>query len=170
MSSIRSSCGVFFTKMGWLRRKIRVIPLPHGSGSGEKHVRDRFPKELKAYRRRRNRVHCNLVVMIDGDRLGVEDRIQQLDDECREQGIDPRTRDDMVVICVPTWQIESWIAYLDGQNVDENHQRYPKLLRPRDCQTHVNVLLEMYQGQRESQNPVPDSLVQSCREFGRLRQ
>ena len=158
----------FLVEMGWNKRRIRVIPGPQGKGSAEKHVRENFPKELREYRGRRNRVHCNLAVMIDGDNLGVEGRIQQFDDECKNQGVEPRTSDDKVAIFVPTWRIETWFAYLDGHKVDEGCRSYPRLSRPRDCKRHVEKLSKMCQ-RRKFHPPPPSSLIQSRQEFGRLQ-
>jgi len=152
----------FFSAMGWDKRRIRVIPLP--SKSGEQHVRIHFPKELKAYRTRRHKVRCGLAVMIDGDNQGVVKRIRQLDDECRKHEVEIRNSHEAVAIFVPTWHIESWIACLDGQEVDENRRDYPSLDRPRDCKKHVDELVKMCKQQKLDQ-PAPPSLIRACEEF-----
>ena len=159
----------FLVEMGWDKRKIRTVPPPAGKGSGESHVRVNFPKELKEYRSRRSRVQCRLAVMIDGDKLGVESRIRQLDDECRDQNVGIRTNDDMVAIFVPTWEIETWLAYLGGSEVVESCGSYPRLRRAGDCGTHARELAGMCRGQG-LRPPAPPSLTQACREYERLQQ
>ena len=159
----------FFVELGWNKRKLRTKRAPPGKGSGENFVRVSFPKELAGYRSRRNRVQCRLAVMIDGDNAGVESRIRQLDEECSKQGVDPRTDEDMVAIFVPTWRVETWLAYPVGKEVDESCRGYPQLPRARDCGTHARELAEFCRSRRLPPQ-APPSLSQACKEFGRLQQ
>ena len=79
----------FLTK-GWNinGRMIRSLAYPDGSGSGEKHVRDKYPGELKAYRSR----HAStvLVTVIDAGTKSVRDHNGELDAAARENDIPPR--------------------------------------------------------------------------------
>jgi hypothetical protein len=150
------------SRAGWDRRKIRVEKAPAARGSGEQFVRERFPAELEAIRR--GHVERALVVMIDGDRRGRAGRLAQLDEACQAAGIGPRTAADRVVVAVPTWCIETWLAYLDGEAVDEERQGYPRLARERDCQRHVDELGKMCDAGR-LRAPAPESLEASCVEF-----
>lgn len=156
------------TKLGWNKRRIRVSFGHRGQGSGEQFVRVNFPKELKAYRSRRNIVEHRLVAMIDGDSLGVQGRIRMLDDECNQQGVPPRKGSDKMAVFVPTSRIETWFSYLEGKAVDESRSDYPRLSRPRLCGQHSNLLAAMCQKQ-QLRSPAPSSLVNSCKEFQRLR-
>ena len=138
-----------------------------GEGSGEKFVLDRFPGELTAYRKLVNLVTCKLVVMIDGDANGVRDRLRMLDSACNEQGVQPRKEDEAVAIFVPTRKIETWIAYLAGQAIDEKNRNYPRLIRSRDCQPHVDQLVGMSRNHK-LREPAPQSLEHSCQEYLKL--
>jgi hypothetical protein len=152
----------FLARKGWDRGSIRVEKLPGPRGSGEQFVRERFPTELRAIRS--GHVDRSLVVMIDGDKDGLTRRLSQLADACRAVGVDPRAPDDRVAVLVPTWRIETWLAYLDGDAVDESRQDYPRLSRARDCRRHVDALVQMCEagGLRA---PAPPSLEAACREF-----
>lgn len=75
----------FLKKMGWSNYQMRILRAPGGHGSAQQFVRKHFPEELEAYRRRRNRVSVALVVMLDGDDRGVDQRIAELDDACRRR-------------------------------------------------------------------------------------
>ena len=108
----------FFGRMGWDKRKFRVERSPPGKGSAERFVRRSFPQELKTYRGRRNHVECMLVIMIDGDAGGVDARVAALDEECRNADVQPPQWEDQVAVLVPTWRIETWLAYLDGEDAD----------------------------------------------------
>ena len=65
---------------------------------------------------------------------------------------------------IPTWNIETWFAYLDGGAVDEARSDYPRLPRERDCQRHVTVLADMCRAGALRQ-PCPPSLDRTCDEY-----
>lgn len=132
-------------------------------------MRNMFPIELLAYRQKRDQVSQALVVVIDGDNQGVAGRMQQLADYCRKCDIDMPQKGERVAIFVPTWNIEAWLVYLGGQDVNEGNANYPKLKRPRQCRQHVDVLAENCR-RGELRKPAPDSLEKACREYDlRLR-
>jgi hypothetical protein len=152
----------FLNAMGWETRAMRVEKAPGGRGAGEQFVRERFPLELKAHRSRP--VSQALVVMIDGDSDGVRARLHQLGQACRDAGVAERTEAERVAIIIPTWNIETWLAYLDGEQVGEDKPDYPRLARERDCQTHVEELVRMCRA-RELREPAPPSLATACDEY-----
>lgn len=145
-------------------RLFRVETAPKGEGSAEQFVRKRFPKEVANHRSRS--VSQALMVMIDGDSRGVDRRISELDDECRRQDCPIRTPDEGVLVFVPTWNIETWFAYLDGETVDEAKPDYPRLPRPRDCRAHAATLGGMCR-ERRLRQPTPPSLIAACVEYRR---
>jgi hypothetical protein len=153
----------FLKEMGWETRAMRVEKAPGGRGAGEQFVRLRFPKELKAHRSRP--VSQALVAILDGDDEGVGARFAQLSQACREAGVPERTKDERVAIFVPTWNIETWLAYLDGAQVDEAKSDYPRFAgRERECQRHVDELARMCQS-GQLRTPAPPSLVAACDEY-----
>ena len=154
----------FFEKVGWSTRRLRVEFAPKGRGSAVQFVRERFPKELSAYRSNRNRVAQGLLVVLDGDNQGVVGRHNELANACQVQGVKPRGTDEHVAIIVPTWNIETWLAYLIGADVDESKSDYPRLDRPRDCQQHIDRLYDMCQN-KALRHPAPPSLEAACEEY-----
>ena len=148
------------------KRRLRVEKASQGRGSAEQFVRERFPAELAEYRRRKNRVSVALVVMLDGDAAGVAGRLAQLDSACEERGIPVRQPGEDVFVFVPTWRIESWLAWLEGEDVDEKRRDYPRLPRPRDCQWHANELAARCRS-RQLREDAPPSLAAACTEYGR---
>jgi len=132
--------------MGWETRAMRVEKAAAGRGSADQFVRQQFPRELKAHRTRH--VSQAFVTMIDGGRHGVDARLGQLDEACHAGGIDVRTPGERVAVFIPTWNIETWFAYLDGATVDEVRSDYPRLAKERDCQRHVAALTEMCRAAR----------------------
>jgi len=154
----------FLKKIGWETRRLRVQLSPPGQGSAEQFVRKRFPHELGAYRSNRHRVAKALIVMIDGDAKGVSGRLRDLDDACHSEDIVPRTEHERVAVFVPTSNIETWLAYLAGESVDETRKDYARLGRERECQRHVDVLCAMC-AQGSLRKPAPPSLVAACKEY-----
>ena len=154
----------FFTAMGWKGRQLTFKLSPLGKGSAEQFVRQEFPKEIAAYRRNRNRKGCELVIMLDGDVAGADARLKALDEACRQASVAPRATDDHVAVFVPTWNIETWLAYLNGETVDETRKDYPRLERPRDCRPQVNSLVKMCQEGQLRELP-PSSLRSACQEY-----
>ena len=115
-----------------------------------------------------NRDNRSLIVVIDGDRRGVQGRLADFEDACRARGVPARAAGESVLLLVPTWRIETWLAYLDGVDVDESRPDYPRLARERDCQRHVEVLAGMCRG-GALRAPIPPSLDAACAEYWRLR-
>jgi hypothetical protein len=152
----------FLNEMGWETRAMRVEKVPGGRGAGEQFVRKRFPVELKAHRSRP--VSQALVVLIDGDAEGTAARLQQLSHACREAGVVERTDHDRVAIFIPTWNVETWLAYLDGEDVTEAKSDYPRLSRERDCQRHVEALAQMCRD-GQLRELAPASLETACSEY-----
>ena len=108
-----------------------------------------------------------LVVMIDGDQRGLEKRRGDLKAMCDKQDVRFVEPKDRVLIVVPTWRIETWLAYLGGMDVDETKSDYPKLKRPRECQRHVEALAGMCRNNK-LRPTAPESLVAACKEYRRI--
>lgn len=158
----------FLMKQGYHRRRIRVEPHPHGRGAADQTVRQQYIRALRTYRARM--VAHDVFVVIDGDRFGVSGRLRQLEAACRDAGIEDRASNEKVAVFVPTWCIETWLAYLDGEEVDESVKTYPSLSPPRKCKRHVNELDKMCR-QGRLRNPAPDSLAAACHEYNtRIRE
>lgn len=149
--------------LGWRLRDFRIEQSPSGRGSAEQFVRERFPIELRGLRSKRGE-KAYLVVMIDGDDKGVANRRASLNAACAEQRLAAPSGDDQVLVCVPTWNIETWLAYLDGHVVDESKRDYPRLTRPRDCVRHVQVLADMC-SRNTLRSPFPPSLEDTCTQY-----
>ena len=135
-------------------------------GSAEQFVRERYPVELKALRRRHAKTV--LIVVVDGDSEGVQTRRASLADACRAANIEDRTAAEPVVVIVPTWNIETWLAYLAGKSVVETKGDYPRLPRESDCQPQVEALAAMCE-QGQLRAPAPASLQDACGEYERFR-
>lgn len=156
----------FLKADGWILRDLRPMVSPSGRGAAEQFVRERFPKELRELRSRGGeRVY--LIVMVDGDADGVRARKASLSKACAEQGVPPPRDSDNVLICVPTRNIETWLAYLAGDQVDESRKDYPRLTKPSDCVPLVNGLADMCR-ERILRGQPPASLEDTCTYYRRV--
>jgi hypothetical protein len=91
------------------------------SGSGEQWVREQFPIEVAAFRRRNARVETKLIAVIDADNLTVQGRLAQLDQKLQEKEITPiQTESEQVARLIPKRNIETWILCLNAVEVDED--------------------------------------------------
>ncbi len=142
--------------------QLRVERSPSGRGAADRFVQNVYVTELDAGRR--THVASTLLLLTDGDAIGVDERLRRLDEACKRRGVATRTPADGVAVFVPTWNIETWFAYLDGETVDESRKDYPRLARPRDCRQHVGVLVEMCR-RGTLRPPAPYSLEAACEEY-----
>jgi len=156
----------FLRRDGWNLRDFRVVLSPQGRGSAEQFVRERFPHELQAVRTKRGE-RVWLIVMIDGDDKGANARRESLNAACEAQGITAPSETDNALICVPTWSIETWFAFLDGREVDESVSDHPRLDRVRDCAVHAERLAEICRDKLPGPT-LPPSLEDSCTQYTRL--
>ena len=144
--------------------QLRIERSPLGRGAADRFVQETYVTELAAVRR--THVTTTLLVLTDGDAVGVAGRLRKLDEACERQGVERRSPGDRAAVFVPTWNIETWLAYLEGENVDERRKGYPRLERPRGCRQHVNVLVKMCR-QGTLRRPAPASLQAACKEYSR---
>lgn len=143
-------------------RDIHTLPLP--AGSGEQRVRESYPRQLKAVRSRKKAI---LLVVTDADNHTTADRRSQLDQECEKNGI-PRTEpNDPVMIIVPRRNIETWFAYLRGEEVDET-SRYPKFDHESECHPLADALHVMCHEKQQLDPSTPESLREACREYPKI--
>ena len=146
-------------------RDIKSLPLPDGHRSGEQWVRERYPAELRAIRGKQG---AYLIVVTDADNDSTGARRAQLEAECERQQVPGKGDDNQVVLIVPRRNIGTWLAYLDGSDVDES-RRYPRLQRERDCAVHAKRLYNMCHETQHLRQPVPPSLREACEEYRKLQ-
>lgn len=128
-------------------------------------MRERFAVELSAVRSKSNE-KVALIVIMDGDDQGVDGRKRALDRACADRGVTPPRDGDRVLVCVPTRNIETWLAFLQGETVEETRS-YPRLSRPRDCEPHARALAGMCRETTPAAE-LPPSLQDACAHYRRI--
>lgn len=106
-------------RAGYRTDQIRPEPLPAGKGSGELWVRQRYAKNVAAYRTRASRAATALVIAIDADVEDVARRAAQLARTLEDAHMTERAPDEAIAHFIPKRNIETWILCLVGGNVDE---------------------------------------------------
>ncbi len=158
-----------FLKKGWgvKPRAIRVPPYPNGKRSGKKHVLDNISLEAEALRGR----HASTILLViqDADELSVAQVKSNLDAKL----LPSRNNNEPIAYIIPKWHIETWIAYLDGENVDEADKNtyknnYGKISELKDAHPFIDRLADNCRENIQLELP-PNSLVAACEEFNRIR-
>lgn len=144
---------------------LRVVKNPGGKGSEEQFVRKCSPIELNAMRRRNAKTTA--IAAIDADLTETSERIRQLNIACKRAGIEPTISNDNVASVIPKRNIGTWIAWQNGQSVDET-TAYPGLSNESDCQPAVEKLYD-HCTQNITLPDFPDSLAKACVEYHKVK-
>ena len=158
-----------FLKKGWgvKERVIRTVSYPNGKGSGKKHVEDNIRREAEALRERQ--ASTVLVVVRDAD----EDSVAEVHSMLNSKIVPPRQNSEQMAYIIPKWHIQTWIAYLAGETVDESNSRtykgkYGTISESKLAHEYVDQLASHCKRNRDIDSP-PDSLKKACEEFKRIR-
>lgn len=158
-----------FLKKGWCvkPRSIRVLPYPNGRGSGKKYVEENLAGEVQACRGR----HASTILLVfrDADEQSVGQAISFLDAKLQPQ----REDNEPIAYIIPKWHIETWIAYLSGENVNEldketYKRKYRTISESKEAHSFIDKLAKDCRENTELESP-PNSLVAACKEFDRIR-
>jgi len=110
----------YLERLRYSDHDVRFEPLPAGRGCGEQWVRERYASAVRAYRWRSKRAATALVVVIDADRGDVARRLRQFEEALESANESPRDGADKIAHFVPRRNIETWILFLTGRDVDED--------------------------------------------------
>jgi hypothetical protein len=95
----------------------RVFVAPKARGAASAWVLAQYPARVAEFRSRANaQPQLALLVMIDGDNVGLVERKRELDGRLQDK---PRRQEERILIWAPTWSVETWIRALRGEPVDE---------------------------------------------------
>lgn len=158
-----------FLKKGWgvKPRAIRVPPYPNGQGSGKRYVTNNISLEVEALRKR----HASTILLViqDADELTVE----QVKSNLEAKILPHRDDNEPIAYIIPKWHIQTWIAYLNGEDVDEENKstykiNYGRISELKDSHPLIDKLANNCKANKQLQSP-PASLVTACEEFSRIR-
>jgi hypothetical protein len=104
--------------LGVHTREIRIVEYPAGRGSAKQWIDREYPIQVQAHRRRSSE-DIALVVGTDADEQTVQQRVLRLGEVLQEAGREARAPHERIAIWVPRWNIETWLLFLGGREVDE---------------------------------------------------
>lgn len=150
--------------LGYSSKRIRPIIAPSGRGSGEQFIRKNYSKQVQTFRRKFSYGSGGLalIIVIDADNYAVQERLRQLDKELSTR----RLPDEKIAIIVAKRNIETWIHYIRGSEVDEEIS-YRKLERESECKQDVKRLAEEICPAGLPKG-APPSLLVACEELSRI--
>ena len=152
----------FFELMGWEKRQLEVVRSPKGRGAAEQWVRSEYPAQVQKLRSAPH-IDAGLAVLIDEDLGGPGSRERDLARALHAAGVRPLGDTERVALAAPARNIETWFAYLRGDEVDELTE-YPRLAQERECRPMATILAGMCR-QRQLREPAPPSLDRACAEY-----
>ncbi len=147
----------YLYRLGYNHYQIEFEPPVSGRGSGEQWVRARYARTVLAYRAQTRRVSTALVVVIDADKGGVAGRHQQFQASLRESRVTSRGGDEPVVHLIPKRNIETWVLFLTGVEVDEETDYHDRLRLDERIDTAATAFFD---GSRANTKP-PDHWIAS---------
>lgn len=152
---------------GYTIHQLRFEKLP--SGTGEQWVRERYPNAVSAYRERASRVATAMVTVIDADTGTVAHRSAQLQSALSESAIDARRDQEKIVHLIPKRNIETWVAFLNGRDVNEvddyKHEVKAEGLQPKSA---AQAFFSRSRQPDPPANALLPSLRDGLREWARL--
>lgn len=139
-------------------KRARVKRSPQHRGGGFPWVRAQYPIEVREQRRLGEKKV--LLVMIDADTRTLDEEHRYLAEALAAASVEARTGGEAIALLIPKRAIETWIAALDGIDVNETDS-YPRAPVTRD---YVRRFIERCRAQQAS----PSSLIRACGELQRL--
>ncbi len=111
----------YLLRAGHSDRCFRRVSLPGNRQCGSQYVREQFSKQVSEFRGTLGRrASCMLIVITDADNLTTMQREQTLHAELDRSGSRAVGDQELIVILIPKWQVETWIKCLLGQQVSED--------------------------------------------------
>lgn len=147
--------------------KLRILAAPKGRGAGEQWVREQYAVELRAHRRRAPNQNVGLLILIDADRFTVKNRHDQLGRELANSNQEDRRPNERIAIWIPRRRIETWVAWLLGEEVTEQTERRWQNTN-RDYKRAAARFVELYDQPSDRPSDILPSITTALEETGRI--
>jgi hypothetical protein len=161
----------YLEKCGHNTRECRFVPLAAKGpgGSGERYVRDQYPREVQACRSSLGRrASALLIVIVDADMETTQRRASQLSDALRAANIDKRRADEPIVVLIPKRHVETWIRALLGGRVDEVTDYSQPTPTPTEIKDAAGELFKWTRPRGDPGATSPPSLTASLPEWRKI--
>ncbi|MBN1605744.1 MAG: hypothetical protein JW940_03885 [Polyangiaceae bacterium] len=127
------------------------------------------------YVRQRPHEAVALVIVIDGDDVGLQGRLREIAQRLDAAGFDARKPDERIARCVPSRNVETWELWLSGRRDLNESTDYKREAQPQLGTGSRDTLVEAWlvplspDQQEEEQAKLP-ALTHARHELARLRQ
>ncbi len=161
----------FFKSLGVGDRKFDTYPLVDGSRSAEGHVRERLPEALDKIRKNRENVFLVVVSDADKNNPNLSDRVKQWNEELHSRGLPVICKEDRILCLVPKRNIETWFAWIDGEEAIDETKDYKQRYRRPKAGDYGKRFFEKYTEYRSRDtrcDDAPRSVRDACTELGRF--
>lgn len=151
-------------------RRHRSIDAAPKADNASQYVLDHYVDAISRWRRASHDRHVYLLVMIDGDEHGVVARRRQLEQVLSAAGVDPADPSRTATL-IPTWHIETWIAWLCGHRPIDEATRYKRDevdRKIKDGDYSPKRAVEAWTPAAENEPALVPALVDARREAARL--
>ena len=158
----------YLERRGFEPRRMRILPNPGGQGSGELFVRRTLLREIRTHRQKSSygQGGLTLVGMIDADTYSISERIDQINRELQQSGLDPIQPNEKIALFVPERNIESWLRYANGLDV-KPEVVYPKRNQQRSCREEVEQFVNVI-CRTGPPADAPPSILHACEQLARI--
>lgn len=159
-------------KRGYAPRQIRIeykrpnYSAPDETGGLTRLYQD-YAKEVEGLRAILARRSGVLIVVADADNLTVAERIATLDAKLSDAEKPARQNDEPIFFVIPRRNVETWIHYLAGNNVDEETDYKPRC-SPSEIAEAPARFANMSWPRQTLPTDSPPSLVSACDELWRI--
>ena len=120
-------------------------------------VEQRYVEEVQAQRVRAHRMQCALIVCRDGDEESVEEHARTFDKRLANASLDKRDANENIALLIPQRNIETWLVFLAGHNVNETDD-YKALCRTVDVAESVKRFAHLACGVEAQPDDCPSAL------------
>jgi hypothetical protein len=164
----------YLSKLGYNPRQISPrklkLKFKESGGSGEDYVRKQYIEEVNKFRKEKHQKNQCLVVMIDGDQDKFENTELGLINKRKHvlNAISPRNTDEKIAIFVPTYNIESWVKYIENYDTIKFDEDYKHKVTLKHSKAAIKLHKEICTKNKLPDN-MPLSLKDACQELHRIK-
>ena len=134
-------------------------------------MRERLPEALDKIRKNRENVFLVVVSDADKNNPNLSDRVKQWNEELHSRGLPVICKEDRILCLVPKRNIETWFAWIDGEEAIDETKDYKQRYRRPKAGDYGKRFFEKYTEYRSRDtrcDDAPRSVRDACTELGRF--
>lgn len=153
-------------QLGFHRKEVSISPYPVGKGSAKQWVEQRYPIEVRTYRRKA-RKGIALLVGVEADEKTARQEFASLAKQLTDAELPARGAKERICIWIPKWHVETWILHLLGADVNEN-KNYKNDVKKPNYRAVAKAFVDRFRGEDGTDPKSLPSLQTAFEETKRL--